>query len=959
MMLGPLRRLYGAWSIILVFATATSALAEVQSGTYRGALRVVKFDVSPPLRDIPPLPVSRDPAVTGGMIIDPPGTEGKPPLGRQTPDQVVQPRAPAQEIPTPIVSFDALNNISGVAPPDPVGDIGPNHYVAMSNLSFAVYNRSGSLVFGPAANNSLWAGFGGSCQTQNAGDPIVLYDQFADRWLLSQFTAGSAPFFNCVALSQTSDPMGPWYRWQIANGSDFPDYPKYGVGREAYFISTRDFQGAPFGPYIGLGVFALNRAQMIAGDPDPIVVSFFVDRSVPENAGDGILPMDIDGSTLPPADSPHYFIGTMDDGGPYGADQDAITVWEFDVDFDVPANSTFTLAHRVPIAPYDTIFPCTGAAGRDCIPQPNTANKVDHQGYRQRPLHRAAYRNFGTHESIVANQSVEAAPAMSGIRWWEIRSLGSSPAIYQQGTYAPGVEDGIHRWFGSVAMDAAGNVALGYSASSESVFPGIRYSGRLFTDLPGAMDLGEGVIVNGTGSQTGSQRWGDYSSMNVDPIDDCTFWYVNQYVPTTSFNDWRLRVGAFRFDECGEETFAISSYSEPALPICQGDIAEYAFNLGSIEGFSDPVTLFVMGNPGTAGFNPNPLTPPNLSTLTIDKTDGAAAGDYPMTVTATDGVTERTVDIDLTVLDAVPAAPVLNAPVNGATDVPLTPTFEWSDLMDAAGYVMEVATDQAFTNIVQSEISDENEAILLTPLDNGTTYYWRVRANNACGPGANSAVFSFTTAPMPGECADNQIETVVHHFDFESGAQGWTHSATVGPDTWALSGENPDGGVQHWHGDDVDQQSDQRLTSPILAVPFGLSSLTFRFLNYQHFENDSVNPPNCWDAGILEVSTNDGMTFTQVPNEDLLTDPYDGTINLSGIDPNPLAGQLGWCGAPQPYADSRVDIADLAGQGNVQFRFRIGTDGNNGAPGWDIDEVSVVGCLMVLDFESGFEGGGD
>jgi hypothetical protein len=302
---------------------------------------------------------------------------------------------------------------------------------------------------------------------------------------------------------------------------------------------------------------------------------------------------------------------------------------------------------------------------------------------------------------------------------------------------------------------------------------------------------------------------------------------------------------------------------------------------------------------------------------------------------------------------------VLIAPVNGATDVPLTPIFEWNDLMDAAGYVIEVATDQAFTKIVQSESSDETEAILLTPLDNGTTYYWRVRANNACGPGANSAVFSFTTAPMPGECAANQIETVVHHFDFESGAQGWTHSAAVGSDTWALSGENPDGGVQHWHGDDVDQQSDQRLTSPSLAVPFGLTSLTFRFSNYQHFENDTVNPPNCWDAGILEVSTNDGMTFTQVPNEDLLTDPYDGTINLSGIDPNPLAGQLGWCGAPQPYADSRVDIADLAGQSHVQFRFRIGTDGNNGAPGWDIDEVSVVGCLTVLDFESGFEGGGD
>lgn len=954
----PVGRLFGALLVFFGLATATSALAEVQSGTYRGTLRVVRFDVSPPLRDIPPLPVSRDPAMIGGMIIDPPGTEGKPPLGRQTPDQAVQQNAPSQEIPAPIVSFDALNNISGIAPPDPVGDIGPNHYLAMSNYSFAVYNRSGSLVFGPAANNSLWAGLGGPCQNRNDGDPIVLYDQFADRWLLTQFTAGSAPFFNCVALSQTSDPMGPWYRWQIANGSDFPDYPKYGVGSDAYFISTRDFQGSTGGPYIGLGAFALNRAQMIAGDPDPIIVSFFVERSVPENAGDGILPMDIDGSTLPPADSPHYFIGTMDDGGPYAADQDAITVWEFDVDFEIPADSTFTLVHTVPIASYDTMFPC-GPTDRNCIPQPNTANKVDHQGYRQRPLHRAAYRNFGTYEALVANQSVEAAPEMSGIRWWEIRNPGSSPVIYQQGTYAPGVEDGIHRWFGSVAMDSAGNVALGYSASSESVFPGIRYSGRLFTDLPGTMGQGEGVIVNGTGSQTGSQRWGDYSSMNVDPTDDCTFWYVNQYIPATSFNGWRLRVGAFRFDECGEETFAISNYSESALAICQGDTAEYGFNLGSVEGFSDPVTLSVMGNPGTAGFNPNPVTPPNLSMLTIDNTVGAAAGDYPMTVTGSDGVTERTVDIDLTVYDAAPAATMLISPPSGSNGVSLNPTFEWTGLQDAQEYVIEVATDQAFTNLVWSESTEDDEATPDVQLDNGMTYYWRVRAANACGPGANSTVFSLTTMALPGQCADNQIETVVHHFDFESGAQGWTHSAAVGPDTWILSGENPNGGAQHWHGDDVNQQSDQQLSSPVLAIPISLSSLTFRFANYQHFENDTVNPPNCWDGGILEVSTDGGKAFTQVPNENLLTDPYDGTINLSGIDPNPLAGLLGWCGAPQPYTDSRVDIADLAGENDVQFRFRIGTDGNNSAPGWDIDDVMIVGCLTMLEFEDGFEGGDD
>ncbi len=226
------------------------------------------------------------------------------------------------------------------------------------------------------------------------------------------------------------------------------------------------------------------------------------------NIGDGLLPSDLDGSTLPPAGTPNFFMGSMDNGGPYGAPQDALTLWKFTADFTTPANSTFVLANTIPIAAYDTIFPCSPTS-RNCIPQPGTTNKIDILSYRQRPMHRLAYRNFGTHESLVTNQSVEASTTMAGIRWWEIRSPNSSPVLYQDSTYAPGITDTIHRWMGSIAMDSAGNMALGYSASNgTTTFPSSWYTGRLAGDPLNTMPQGEGSIINGTGSQTGSAALG-------------------------------------------------------------------------------------------------------------------------------------------------------------------------------------------------------------------------------------------------------------------------------------------------------------------------------------------------------------------------------------------------------------------------------------------------------------------
>jgi hypothetical protein len=430
----------------------------------------------------------------------------------------------------------------------------------MSNLDFQVFDKSGNSLFGPVPNNTLWSGFGGNCQTHNDGDPVVLYDQLADRWLLTQFTASVAPYYNCVALSQTSDPAGAYYRWAfpVGNGNNFGDYPKYGMWPDpnAYFISTREFQGGS--TFVGVGAYALNRAQMLVGNPNPQMISFLAPPNPAYVVGDGLLPADLDGTTLPPPNRDEYYMGSEDNNGPYGAPSDALTLWKFHVDFPTPGNSSFTLVNTIPSAPFNSILGLCGGT-RACIPQLGTANKIDHLGYRQRPLFRLAYRNMGTYESLLTNQSVSAGTGpsgeVSGIRWWEVRSPNSSPSIFQQGTYAPGLTDGIHRWMGSIAMDHFGNIAMGYSASNSTMYPSVFYTGRMAADPPGQMTLGEAAIVNGTGSQTaGGNRWGDYTNTTVDPVDDCTFWHVNEYVPSTSAAGWRLRIGAFRLPGCGPAT---------------------------------------------------------------------------------------------------------------------------------------------------------------------------------------------------------------------------------------------------------------------------------------------------------------------------------------------------------------------------------------------------------------------
>jgi hypothetical protein len=327
------------------------------------------------------------------------------------------------------------------------------------------------------------------------------------------------------------------------------------VWKDSYVLTTRDFGDG--GGY-GISVYALEKNKMVNGQQKARAVQFFLDSDVVPIylMGDGLLPADVDGKTKPKNDAPVPIVGTMDSTfGFYGAPFDGLNIFELDVLWNSKPSASFKLATQLPVAAFDSVFPCPGG-GRRCLPQPGAAvsQYIDILSYRQRPTYRLAYRNFGTYESFVTAQSVEAAPGIAGMRWYELRRVNGAYSIYQQGTHNPG--DGVHRWMGSAAMDRNGNIALGYSVvNGTDVFPGIRYTGRLAGDPLGQMTLGEGTIINGSGIQRSvNSRWGDYTSLNVDPVDDCTFWYVNEYYTfagqQSSTVGWQTRIGSFKVSSC-------------------------------------------------------------------------------------------------------------------------------------------------------------------------------------------------------------------------------------------------------------------------------------------------------------------------------------------------------------------------------------------------------------------------
>jgi hypothetical protein len=457
------------------------------------------------------------------------------------PDAALQETLPALGAIAPLSSFEGIGNIDGVLPPDTIGDVGPSHYVQWVNLTFAIYSKTGALLYGPADGASLWTGFGGVCGNNNDGDPVVLYDERADRWLMSQFALPnypSGPFYQCIAVSRTGDPTGAWNRYQYSF-SKLNDYPKFGVWSDGYYMSMNQFACGPSGcSWGGQGVIAFDRSAMLAGT----AASGIYFDMVGDTSLGGMLPADADGPAAPPAGAGAPFV-QMDDN------PDRLQLWEFKANWTSPASSTFTRRALLPTASFDGNL-CAGS--RNCIPQPGTSRRVD--PIADRLMYRLQYRNFGTYQAMVVNHTVDVdGNDRAGVRWYEIRNPHGTPVIFQQGTFAPA--DTVNRWMASAAMDAAGNIAIGYSVSSGTVFPSIRFTGRLAGDPPGTMTVAESDLRIGTGSQTDtSGRWGDYSMLTVDPVDGCTFWYTTEFYASLAGADWKTNIGSFRLPGCGGST---------------------------------------------------------------------------------------------------------------------------------------------------------------------------------------------------------------------------------------------------------------------------------------------------------------------------------------------------------------------------------------------------------------------
>jgi hypothetical protein len=420
------------------------------------------------------------------------------------------------------------------APPDTTGAVGATQYVQWVNVSFAVFNKStGALVYGPVAGSTLFQGLGGACAANNDGDPIVQYDKLANRWVLTQFSVtngSSAGYWQCVAVSQTSDATGAWNTYAFRQ-PQFNDYPKMGVWSDGYYVTfnmfTSTFQGAR--------VCAMDRAAMLAGTA-ATQQCFQLSSSYAS-----LLPADIDGTTPPPAGTPNYLVNRL---------STALGFWRFHADWSTAANSTLTGPTTIPVAAYNAA--CNGGT---CVPQPNTSQKLD--SLADRLMWRLAYRvigGAGGTESMVVNHAVSVkegtrrnSASHAAIRWYEIRDMSTAPQIYQQGTYSP---DTTYRWMGSAAMDKQGNMAVGFSKSSSGVYPSLAYATRLSTDPLGVLG-GETTMQAGAGSQLPNlSRWGDYTHMSVDPVDDCTFWYTGQYLKASGTFNWSTRIASFKIQGC-------------------------------------------------------------------------------------------------------------------------------------------------------------------------------------------------------------------------------------------------------------------------------------------------------------------------------------------------------------------------------------------------------------------------
>lgn len=497
------------WSVLAVVCLTLFACSFAVAGEIEGPIvsHAVSHSVSRPLRD----------------------------LSRQVRPELASLTAPTV---TGLLNFAGQSAAKNMLYSDTSGAVGLTQYVQLVNNEYSIYDKTtGARIAGPIAENALWSTSGDVCQTSNNGDGTVTYDQLANVWVLSHHAVPTGgPYLNCIAVSTTSDATGTYYIYDFQLTLEFPDKPRLAVWPDAYYIS-QDVLDPTTKSFVRSEVCALQRDAMLAGVGNGNVNSVCFQGSISLPT---FVVTTLDGQTLPPSGEVE-FVWQLDQRPTNGKNN--LNSFQVHVDWTNTNNSTMT----GPVA--NALPPYTDACNnfKPCVPEPGTTNLL--QAWGDRLTGRVVYRNFGTYESVVMNHAVtrtSTAGTRAAVRWYEYRTP-LTPVIFQSGTISP---DTTYRWVGGIGQDKYGDIAVGYNVSSTTVYPGIRYSGHASTDKIGLMEA-EITVVNGAGSQNGTNKnWSSFSSMTVDPVDDCTFWYTNQYYLTSSQSGWTTQIASFRFPSC-------------------------------------------------------------------------------------------------------------------------------------------------------------------------------------------------------------------------------------------------------------------------------------------------------------------------------------------------------------------------------------------------------------------------
>ncbi|MBI5033205.1 MAG: hypothetical protein HZB51_22020 [Chloroflexi bacterium] len=444
-----------------------------------------------------------------------------------------------------ILSRDGISftNSACIWPPDTTGDVGLTHYVQAVNGTFKIFDKQLNALTGAIVLNALWQGSGGQCEQLEMTDPIIGYDPQANRWIVMHiafdFSKDTQRTPLCIAVSTSPDPTERFHLYEFfITLTNIPDYPKLGMWRDGYYVGYNEVGGDK------ISAVVFDRQRMIDGQ----AASYIKFTNVAERF---VMPSDLDGWNPAPPGTPNYFYTFVSNSGATST-FDGIQLYAFHADFDNPTASTFSLDHTLALGAFELMS--------SRITQPTTpdypSGLLDALG--DYPMQRLVYRNLGTHASLAGNFTIDVGNATAGIRWFELRQTpGATWDLYQEGAQSP---DYNHRWLGSLALDRQGNLALGYSVSGSSLNPSIRYAARSVSDPLGLL-RSEAKLITGRGVAqqisplAPESRWGDYSTMVIDPADDCTFWYTNEYFPVNAKYAWFTHIGTFRMPTCVSPTY--------------------------------------------------------------------------------------------------------------------------------------------------------------------------------------------------------------------------------------------------------------------------------------------------------------------------------------------------------------------------------------------------------------------